>query len=97
MAVVDEQLARFYWPNESALGKRINTNGAANDRITVVGVVGYVHSQRHDREGEPQLYLPLAALDDWVRRTLSPQRFNTVLISGFAFLALAWRASVCTG
>jgi len=59
VAVVDQRLAATFWPGEDAVGKRINTSGADNDWITVVGVVGHVYRSGPIHEGEPQLYLPL--------------------------------------
>ena len=59
VAIVDERLAAGFWPNDDAIGKRINTSGGKNDWITVVGVVGHVHKSGPLHEGEPQLYLPL--------------------------------------
>jgi putative ABC transport system permease protein len=60
VAIVDEVLARRYWPGESAIGKRINPWGGrpANDRwTTVVGVVGHVRNAGPTALGEPQVYL----------------------------------------
>jgi predicted permease len=53
VVIVDVILAREHWPNESAIGKRVN--GA-----TVIGVVGHVHKAGPQSEGEPQIYLPYA-------------------------------------
>ncbi len=45
MAVIDDNLARLYWPNEDPIGKHISTN-SADKWATIVGVVGHVrHSQ----------------------------------------------------
>jgi len=57
VAIVDEELAAKYWPNQSALGKRISTSGAPGDWATVVGVVGHVLKSGPMQKGEPQLYL----------------------------------------
>lgn len=45
VCVVDEDFARYYWPNTSAVGHRLfqgSTAGAATEAFTVVGVVGSV-------------------------------------------------------
>lgn len=44
VAVVDEELARHYWPAENPIGKRIRLTDGTKDWYTVVGVVGHVLS-----------------------------------------------------
>lgn len=58
VAIVDEDLARKFWPNESPIGKRINADAADGTYETVVGVVRHVRSASHAETGEGQLYLP---------------------------------------
>jgi putative ABC transport system permease protein len=59
VAVVDEALAKQYWPGQSAVGKRLDIFGGSRVLTTVVGVVGHVHVAGPRTEGEPQIYLPL--------------------------------------
>ena len=55
-SVINETMARRYFPNESPLGRIIqNPHGKAE----VVGVVGDVHNQGLDRDPKKQVYLPL--------------------------------------
>ena len=55
-SVINETMARRYFPNESPLGRTIqNPHGKSE----VVGVVGDVHNQGLDREPRKQVYLPL--------------------------------------
>jgi predicted permease len=58
VAIIDEPLARHYWPDGDAIGRRIETTG---DRqwMTVVGIVGGVNSQTLAEEKAPHLYLPM--------------------------------------
>ncbi len=58
VAIVDELLARQYWPNESALGKRINALERRGEWETVVGVARHVRSGGPQDSGAPQIYLP---------------------------------------
>jgi predicted permease len=60
VVIVDEEFARRYWPGESALGKRISTNGdlVKGPFETVVGVVGHTLRGGAREPGEAQLYLP---------------------------------------
>jgi len=62
-AIVNESLARAYWPNESALGKRIDVSGGESetDRRTIVGVVADVryNPMAPSRVGSAAIYVPL--------------------------------------
>jgi putative ABC transport system permease protein len=63
VAVVDESLARTYWPGADPIGKRFHRGdfGDKNpDWITVVGVVDNVRNSGLHIEPRPQLYLPHA-------------------------------------
>ena len=62
VAVISERLARRFWPNESAIGKHMQT-GAENSAnakpwATVVGVVADTHYDWNDREDYPMIYFP---------------------------------------
>jgi predicted permease len=63
VVVVDERLAEKYWPDQSALGKRLNTG--ERDWSTVIGVVRHVYRAGPGDEGEPQLYKPLTQHTEW--------------------------------
>jgi putative ABC transport system permease protein len=58
VVVVDESLARRYWPGDDAVGKRINPNGPPGQWATIIGVVAHVHNAGPQVEGEPQIYVP---------------------------------------
>ena len=49
VAMIDETLARQYWPNENPIGKHIR-NGMRTDWATIVGVVG--HTKKSDLAGD---------------------------------------------
>ena len=59
VAIIDEPLARRYWPAGDAVGKRIQTTG---DRVwlTIVGVVGGVKHRSLAEEKGPHLYFAMA-------------------------------------
>jgi len=42
VTIIDEDLARQYWPTEDPLGKRIRMGGNGAPWLTVVGIVGHV-------------------------------------------------------
>jgi putative ABC transport system permease protein len=61
VAVVDENFERTFWPEGSAVGKRIAVGGNMRDGIKwgeIVGVVAHVHHYGFSREGREQIYFP---------------------------------------
>ncbi|HEY2713717.1 MAG TPA: ABC transporter permease [Chthoniobacterales bacterium] len=61
VVLVSESLARRFWPNESAVGKRVrlDRNEAQEPWRMIVGVVGDVKQYGLDRPGTMALYEPL--------------------------------------
>jgi hypothetical protein len=76
VTIVDAGIARHYWPNRSALGKRIRF-GPPEDHepwFTVVGVVGEARNQELRKLGLNSVYLPYQGKFDhsslaWLVRT----------------------------
>jgi predicted permease len=68
VCVVDEDFAKFYWPNQSAIGQRLFEGGtAANEAeaFTVVGVVGAVkQAGLTDDVAQGAVYYPYALRTD---------------------------------
>jgi putative ABC transport system permease protein len=65
--VVDESLAKRFFPGRSAVGQRLVVNGDPPKRLEdwkeIVGVVGDVrHNGVEDRSGHPFLYVPLTQM-----------------------------------
>jgi predicted permease len=60
VALVNEAMAKQFWPGRSALGQRIKLGGpqSTNDWLTVVGVVGDVRQLDLREEPRPEWYLP---------------------------------------
>jgi putative ABC transport system permease protein len=62
VAIIDETMARRWWPNEDPIGKRIwvyETDPQGNKRWReIVGIVGHVKRNSLDRESPVQYYLP---------------------------------------
>ncbi|MEY2563624.1 MAG: hypothetical protein QOH88_1817 [Verrucomicrobiota bacterium] len=59
--VINQAMAKKYWPGEEALGKRINFDDSKPEEIkwiTVVGVVGDIRHRGLDAEAKPEYYVP---------------------------------------
>ncbi len=56
--VVNETMARRYWPNQSPVGKRMRFNDPDAQWREVVGVIQDVRHWGLDREVNPELYMP---------------------------------------
>jgi putative ABC transport system permease protein len=57
--IINETFKKQFWPNESALGKRIQTSGEGSPWQTVVGVVRDVRERGLELEMKPAVYLPV--------------------------------------
>ena len=57
VVVVNETLARRFWPDEEAIGKRLGFNESEKqDWYEVIGIVGNVKHDRLDSEPKPELF-----------------------------------------
>lgn len=75
VAIIDETLARKYWPGEDPLGKRISfeSDGQNNRRWReIVGIVGHVRQKALEGESRGQYYVPYS------QRPVSPDMFLVV-------------------
>ncbi len=62
VAVIDEALARQYWPNEDPVGKHIR-RGRSSPAVTIVGIVGHVrHSDLGGEDVKGKYYFPIYQL-----------------------------------
>ena len=61
VAIIDESMARRYWPGEDAIGKRFkgqDPRGHNDDWLTVVGVVRDMRRSGLDKDPIPHIYQP---------------------------------------
>ena len=87
VALIDEKMARRFWPNDSPIGKRVKT-GRANSKNpwhTIVGVVGDVKQYGLDVDGRMVVYfahqqLPANSLYVVVRSTGTPEALTEPVI-----------------
>ena len=70
VAVVSDSFAKYYWPNQSPMGRTFNFGN--HDRV-VIGVVGDVRVRGLERESEPQVYLPYPQHHDQVASFYAPK------------------------
>jgi putative ABC transport system permease protein len=65
VAVISESVARRFWPNENAVGKRLHQGSAENNMPwrTIVGVVADVKQGGLDESQPMSIYMPTLQLD----------------------------------
>jgi putative ABC transport system permease protein len=60
VGVIDQTLARRYWPDENPLGQQVKFDfGAGIQGVTIVGVVGDIKSDGFDAPSVAHIYVPL--------------------------------------
>ncbi len=60
VAILSEETARHFWPQQDALGKRVRSATPGSPWLTVVGIVGNVHDAGDPDDPPETWYLPLA-------------------------------------
>jgi putative ABC transport system permease protein len=60
VAIIDDAMARKYWPDEDPMGKRISFQVVNGNRVwrEIVGIVGHVRHQGLEGESRVQYYMP---------------------------------------
>jgi len=66
VAIINETMARQYWPGESALGKRFKLGPTNSQRpwVTVVGVIGDVKEMGLEAAAKAEMFFPYQQLPD---------------------------------
>src|SRR5579862_6743236 len=60
VGVIDQTLARRYWPDQNPLGQQVKFGfGAGIQGVKIVGVVGDIKSDGFDAPSVPHIYVPL--------------------------------------
>ena len=60
VGVIDQVLARQYWPSESPLGRQVKFGfGRGVQGVTIVGMVGDIKSDGFEAPSVPHIYVPL--------------------------------------
>jgi putative ABC transport system permease protein len=87
VVIINDALAKKYWPNEDALGKRITFSDTRKPDPKWLTIVGITRSIRHrglDLDPQPEYYLPLAqrarsSVILTVRSTQDPRSLTTAM------------------
>jgi putative ABC transport system permease protein len=89
VAVVNRTMARRYWPNEDAIGKRFHLGTQERPWITIVGIVGEVRHNAVTETARAEMYVPHA---QWTSAGASAPRGMTFVLrtAGDPLAALAY-------
>ena len=60
VAVINETMAKRYWPNEDAIGKRFHLGTGQQPWITIVGIAGQVRHNAATETPRAEMYIPHA-------------------------------------
>ena len=85
VAVVDEKIARSYWPTEDPIGKRVRIGRAnrGNPWLTVVGVVASVKNRKLDEDARYYVYQPFSqSIDRETTLVIRTDRNPEALVGG---------------
>jgi predicted permease len=85
VAVIDENMARRYWPSEDPLGKRLkgqDPRGHNDDWVTVIGVVRNMRRNGLERESVPHVF-------EWYKQSASAPPDLVVRTTGYPHRAAA--------
>jgi len=78
VAIIDQSMARRYWPNEDAIGKRFkgqDPRGKSDDWLTVVGIIRDMRRSGLERGPIPHVYEPYTQAIDGHRTSDLVVRF----------------------
>ncbi len=59
VTVINEAMAKRYWPNANPLGQRINETNSDENWREIVGIVGNVQHLARGAEPQPEMFVPL--------------------------------------
>jgi len=60
VAVINETMAKRYWPNANPIGQRINETLSERNWREIVGIVGSVQHLARGEEPKPEMFVPLS-------------------------------------
>jgi predicted permease len=82
VSLINQTMARNYWPGENPIGKRFHKGDDPNRPwISVVGIVGDVHQVALDRPARPEMYMSYLQQSSFEPNLYNPQ-YLTVRTAG---------------
>jgi putative ABC transport system permease protein len=69
VVIINETMAQRFWPNESAVGRRVRIEGDQNPWMDVVGIVADVKHFGLEAQAKPEIYVPYFS-DPWPFMTI---------------------------
>lgn len=80
--IVDEKMARFYWPHGDAIGKHMRSN-SKQPWLTIVGVVGVVKEYGLDEDTRMVMYVPYVGTTTYLvaRTTSDPAAMANTMVA----------------
>ncbi len=99
--VINETMARTYWPNEDPVGRAVRLGGNDGPRLTIVGVAGDVHFQGLDAPARRQFFRPYTqagwpVMSVVVRTVNAPGTFIPAVKQAIAGVLPEWPVSNTT-
>ncbi|HLJ26277.1 MAG TPA: ABC transporter permease [Candidatus Angelobacter sp.] len=82
VAVINEAMAKTYWPGEDPLGKHFKLSVRASTWITVVGIVADARTDSLEKPSVPQIYAPLYQRSEHHLAIFLRGRLDTAAIPG---------------
>ncbi len=94
VAILNETMARRFFPNENPIGCRLSLNPDRSNPKTIVGVVGDTRQFGLDREVNPELYVPYLQEENSAMRLVVRAAPDQTSPAGLANLSAAIRNQV---
>ena len=82
VVIVNQRMARTYWPGEDAIGKRITLDDSAKNPnwLTVIGVSQDAKQDQWTAAPRPEMYLPLLQSREYLNDTSSHFEYITLVV-----------------
>lgn len=88
--IINETMAKTYWPREDPLGKRIQQGGPDDPWLTIAGVVGDIREFDPLTAPRPTMYFPITQFPDGILRDWVVRSVRDPLTVASAVRAAVW-------
>ena len=88
--IINETMAKTYWPREDPLGKRIRQGGPDDPWLTIAGVVGDIREFDPLTAPRPTMYFPITQFPDGILRDWVVRSVRDPLTVASAVRAAVW-------